>query len=246
MSTTNLNTQVRAIATAPLVVAAFDLDGTLTEGGSVFGWLCAVAGRWRATFEVTRIAPRMLWAAIAGGSAADATKERLFTAVLGGAEADHVRAVSHEYAARHYRKHLRPVVKRQLEWHRSLGHRIVIVSASPEAYVRPLGHLLGVDEVLATRLEVDNDERLTGHYEGLNCRGFEKYSRLASWLRTTGVGDAPRSQPTLVAYGNSRGDLRLLRAADLGVNCGRLGPVSRLRSYPSIDAVAQAISPSAP
>ena len=27
-----------------VVVAAFDLDGTLTEGGSVFGWLRKVAG----------------------------------------------------------------------------------------------------------------------------------------------------------------------------------------------------------
>ena len=32
-----------------VVVAAFDLDGTLTEGGSVFAWLRAVAGNRVAT-----------------------------------------------------------------------------------------------------------------------------------------------------------------------------------------------------
>ena len=37
------------------VVAAFDLDGTLTEGGSVFPWLKSIAGRgrtWRAALSL--------------------------------------------------------------------------------------------------------------------------------------------------------------------------------------------------
>ena len=42
-------------AQSPPVVAAFDLDGTLTEGGSVFPWLKSIAGRgrtWRASLSL--------------------------------------------------------------------------------------------------------------------------------------------------------------------------------------------------
>jgi hypothetical protein len=46
-------------------------------------------------------------------------------------------------------------------------------------------------------------------------------------------------QPVLWAYGNSRGDLRLLNAADHGVDAGRLGPLGRLRRFPRLSAVAE-------
>ena len=44
----------------------------------------------------------------------------------------------------------------------------------------------------------------------------------------------------LWAYGNSRGDLRLLNAADHGVDAGRLGPLGRLRRFPRLSEVAAA------
>jgi phosphoserine phosphatase len=39
----------------------------------------------------------------------------------------------------------------------------------------------------------------------------------------------------LWAYGNSRGDLRMLRAADTGVNVGKLGALGRLRDFPGLE-----------
>jgi hypothetical protein len=41
----------------------------------------------------------------------------------------------------------------------------------------------------------------------------------------------------LWAYGNSRGDLRLLEAADHGVDVGRLGHFGRLRRFPRLSEV---------
>ena len=46
-----------------------------------------------------------------------------------------------------------------------------------------------------------------------------------------------RHAPVLWAYGNSRGDLRLLQAADHGVDAGRLGRYGRLARYPRLAAV---------
>lgn len=92
------------------------------------------------------------------------------------------------------------------------------MSASPDVYIREAGAILGADQVIATRLAVEGEGMLTGRYEWANCRGEEKLRRLRVWLDADGTGSGD-----LWAYGNSRGDLRLLSAADIGVNVGRLG-----------------------
>ena len=90
------------------------------------------------------------------------------------------------------------------------GDVIVIVSASFELYVEPLGRLLGVDGVLATRLATDAG-RFTGDLDGPNCRGPEKVRRLHAWLDEHHGG---RRAVELVAYGDSPGDRELLADAD--------------------------------
>jgi HAD superfamily hydrolase (TIGR01490 family) len=47
------------------------------------------------------------------------------------------------------------------EHHRE-GRKVVIISSAPEEVVGPLGEYLGVDEVIATRAEIDDDGNYTG------------------------------------------------------------------------------------
>ena len=49
-----------------------------------------------------------------------------------------------------------------IEYHRANNRLVVIVSASPAEIVEPLGRHLGVDRVIASRAEVDEDGRYTG------------------------------------------------------------------------------------
>lgn len=207
-------------------LAAFDFDGTLTDGGSVIGFLYALAGRRTVQSAALALAPRLAAAALVGGSAADEAKERLFERVLAGVPVDHFEEVSTRYGRQHVERHLRPEVRDRFDWHRLRGDRVVIVSASPVAYVGAAGDWLGADGVIATRLEVGEHGRLTGHYDGHNCRGEEKLRRLRLWVDESGT-----AQGRMWAYGNSRGDLRMLRAADIGVNVGRLGRLGRLGSF---------------
>jgi HAD superfamily hydrolase (TIGR01490 family) len=215
-------------------VAAFDFDGTLTSGGSVFPFLVALRGFWPVLRAVTALAPKLLRSALVGGTAADKTKEQLFTRLLGGLPVQQVDDRCIAFAAQHLARHLRGDARKRLEWHQRQGHHVVIVSASPECYVRYAGDLLKVDGVLATRLAVGGGGLLTGGYEGKNCRGAEKYARLVGHLRAHGLLGGGDDQPELWAYGNSRGDLRLLRAADHGVDAGLLGPLGRLRRFPRL------------
>jgi phosphatidylglycerophosphatase C len=226
-------------------VAAFDFDGTLTEGGSVYPFLVALRGPWKVWRVMARLSPRLVRAALTGGTAADDVKETLFTRLLGGLAVDEVNRRSAAFAEQHLAHHLRRDTQRRLEWHQRQGHHVVIVSASPECYVRPAGELLGVDGVVATRLDVGGGGLLTGGYEGKNCRGAEKYNRLLGHLRANGLLSNGGDQPELWAYGNSRGDLRLLGAADHGVDAGRLGPLGRLRRFPRLADVSRQVPPRA-
>jgi len=211
-------------------VAAFDFDGTLTDGGSVFEFLATVSGRSAVLLAAASLAPRLAHAALAGGTVADETKEALFERVLGGVDAGLVEQVGGEFASRHLAAHVRPEVRRRLDWHRGRGDLVVVVSASPDAYVRVAAERLAADGAIATLLEVDGAGRLTGRYQGANCRGEEKVRRLRLWMAEADVEDA-----SLWAYGNSRGDLRMLRAADTGVNVGRLGRFGALRDFAGLD-----------
>ena len=86
---TNLPTQPQAPATAgskspPPTVAAFDFDGTLTSGGSVLPFLVSLRGMWPVLRAVVALSPKLLRAALVGGTATDDTKEALFTRLLSG------------------------------------------------------------------------------------------------------------------------------------------------------------------
>jgi phosphatidylglycerophosphatase C len=221
---------------SPITVAAFDFDGTLTRGGSVIPFLVRVRGPVPVTLAVLRGLPRLVRAAIVGGRVADDAKQALFARLLSGLSEDRVDEVAAAFAADHVRRRARPEMRRLVDWHRSLGHRIVVVSASPECYVKVAAALLGADAALATRLQVGGG-LLTGQYEGQNCRGAQKYARLIGWMRTEGMLGPGSAQPVLWAYGNSRGDLRLLEAADHGVDAGRLGRLGRLRRFTRLTAV---------
>jgi HAD superfamily phosphoserine phosphatase-like hydrolase len=204
----------------------------------VFPFLVSVRGLIPVLRAVLRLSPSLIHAAIVGGTTADDVKEKLFTRLLAGMPAEELNRRCAAFAQQHLRRHLREDMRRRLDWHHDQGHYTVIVSASPECYVSPAGSELGVDGVVATRLAVGGGGLLTGGYEGKNCRGSEKYARLIGHLRA--VGPAPGSsgeQPILWAYGNSRGDLRLLEAADHGVDVGRLGRFGRLRRFPRLSEV---------
>lgn len=214
----------------PSTVAAFDLDGTLTEGGSVFPWLRHLSGSPALFRAASRLAGPLLVGAIRSGASADAAKERLFRALLAGRDYEEVLEISRQFELEHLAQKARPYALSRLNWHLEKGHDVVIVSASPQLYVDVVAQSLGATGALGTRLAVDPLGKLTGGYLGKNCRGSEKLRRLSEWIDER---DYP-SEPEIYAYGNSRGDKRMLRGATFGFNAGRLGYLGALRRFPRL------------
>ncbi len=190
---------------SPAVVAAFDVDGTLTTRDCVTPFLRRVAGR--------RLATTLLGHPVAVAEALlhrdrDRLKE-IACSALRGLDAKEVDRLGASFAREVASDILRDDTTARLRRHRELGHTVVLASASLDPYLVPLGELLDVDAVVCTRLERGSDGRLTGGLVGGNCRGPEKARRVREWLDGAGLAEAE-----LWAYGDSAGDTELLAAAD--------------------------------
>jgi phosphatidylglycerophosphatase C len=226
-----------AVANGPAakspVVAAFDFDGTLTRGGSVWKFLVAIAGRPKVIAAGLRDLPKILRAALAGGKANDSAKEALFLQVLAGRHVDTVSKQAADFGRSHFEKRRRSDVFARLRWHLDQGHQVVLVSASPEIYLAAVAVDLGTDGLIATRLEVGAGGELTGHFDGPNCRGPEKARRLREWVEKNAPG------AFVWAYGNSAGDLDMLSTADIGIDTGQLGRFGKLSGFPRFESVSR-------
>ena len=204
----------------PPVVAAFDVDGTLTTGDCVTPFLRRAAG--------TRLWTTLLRHPLALGAAAarrdrDRLKE-LACSALRGIESTEIEHLGEAFAREVGAGRLRDDTVARLRRHRELGHTVILASASLDPYLVPLGRSLGVDAVVCTVLERGRDGRLTGRLVGANCRGAEKARRVRGWLREHDLADAE-----LWAYGDSLGDDDLLALADrpLRVDGIRVDPEPR-------------------
>lgn len=185
-------------------VAAFDFDGTLTTRDTLLPFLARLAGRRRLASALAAQVRRYR-------SDQDAAKLDMIRRLTTGIDVDHLELMGRDYAVGlHHR--LRPDSMARLRWHRAQGHRLVIVSASLGAYLRPFGATLGFDEVMAVELDADAHGRLTGAVTGgVNTRGPEKARRLGGWI-TSVFGDT--ETPEIWAYGDTSGDDELLAMAD--------------------------------
>jgi len=192
------------VSTRP-VVAAFDVDGTITTRDCVTPFLLRAAGR---RLVLTLLGHPLALAAAAVHRDRDRVKE-LACSALRGLDGSTLDAVGVSFANEIASRWLRDDTVARLRRHRELGHRVILASASLDPYLVPLGRVLEVDDVVCTRLERGPDGRLTGRLVGANCRGGEKARRVAEWLQTKRLTDAE-----LWAYGDSRSDRELLDAAD--------------------------------
>lgn len=93
-----------------------------------------------------------------------------------------------------------------LKEHKKKGHKLYVISASIQEWVKPWCVQQGVDIVMGTQVEI-KDRRLTGRFLTKNCYGKEKVNRLLQ-------AEPNRSSYKLYAYGDSQGDKEILAFAD--------------------------------
>jgi phosphatidylglycerophosphatase C len=195
-----------------VVLAAFDVDNTLTRRDCVLPFLRAVGGsKVLLRAAAANALPLMMTAA--GHGDRDREKAALARAVFKGRDGVKVAEIGRRFAAEKIPDWLRPDTVGRLRWHQRQGHEVALVSASFGEYLHPVGAALGVQHVLCTELERDETGRLTGELVGPNCRGEEKVRRLVEIY-----ADRPSE---VWAYGDSHGDDAMLAWATNPTRVGK-------------------------
>lgn len=186
-------------------IAFFDFDDTLARGDSILPFLLYCIKRGIAPRrQLIKAAGAFLYWKLRPGQASRA-KSVTLSFLRGRTEdemADTARAFFRdEYLTRFYQDGLT-----ELWTLRSQGMKLVVVSASPDVYMRILPEFMPIDAVLSTRCEVGADGRYTGRV-GENCKGAEKVRRIEGYLRENQlVLDMKCSS----AYGDSPSDAEMM------------------------------------
>ena len=101
---------------------------------------------------------------------------------------------------------IRPKALTEIARLRQAGAEVVIVSASPENWIRPWADKMEV-KLLSTRLVI-KDDRLTGRIMDRNCHGEEKVRRIKEAYDLADYDE-------VYAYGDTKGDLPMLKLAKI-------------------------------
>lgn len=187
------------------VVAVFDFDGTLTTADSLLPFLREGAGAPRFWGKILLSLPVFAGLALRLLPNHDA-KERLLGTFLRDRPQDQLEAIAGRFATGRLARLLNPLAIERLRWHQGQSHRVILLSASPEIYLRVWGKQFGVEEIVATKLKFTGG-LATGRIAGRNCHGPEKVTRLTEHL-------AALNAWRIVAYADGASDRFLLAVAD--------------------------------
>lgn len=189
-------------------LAIFDLDGTLVRGDSFLPYLASYARRKGRLLPIV-IVPFVV--ALYGLRVLkDRTaKQLLIRAFLRGELRSDIEAHTAWFLDRWVKSRLKAGVLERLVEHQRSGDQVVLVSASPDVYVRSIGRMLGCHATISTAVRFSGDV-CEGSLEGPNCKGVNKVEAMKRHLG----GEIP--PPGSCAYGDSSSDLPLLRWVEHG------------------------------
>ncbi|TLT01303.1 HAD-IB family hydrolase [Aliarcobacter cibarius] len=185
-------------------IAFFDFDGTITTDDSLLKFIRFVVGDRKFLLGLTSLSPMLVLYKLKLIPNYKA-KQYMLSWFFKGISKDNFLNVANEYSLVHIHKILRPKAIQKIFWHKEQGHKVVIVSASLECWLKPWCEKNGL-ELLATKLEIRN-EIVTGKLLSKNCYGVEKVNRIKEFYDL-------EEYDYIYAYGDSSGDKHMLELAN--------------------------------
>lgn len=183
-----------------MTLALFDFDGTITCKDSLLPFTAFAKGKLKFYTGLICLAPLLLMNKL-GMVGAQKTKNIFITWFFKGESTGVFNDISTRYASGKIDAIVLKTAVEKINWHLQNGHRVIVVSASPEDYVQKWCGTMNI-KCIATRLQ-KLDDKLTGKIDGLNCKGAEKVRRI---LAEVSLADYQE----IYGYGNSSGDKEML------------------------------------
>ncbi|MBF0203412.1 MAG: HAD family hydrolase [Desulfamplus sp.] len=185
-------------------LALFDFDGTITTKDSLTDFIQYAVGKPSYYIGLFTLSP-MLTAYTLKLIPNHIAKENIITHFFKDWDAEQFQELAERYSREEIDKITRPKAMEKIRWHQEQGHKVVIVSASMECWVKAWCDINNID-LISTRLEIKN-KKLTGKFATKNCYGIEKVNRVQEAYDIS-------QYDHIYAYGDSRGDKELLALAD--------------------------------
>lgn len=181
-------------------LALFDFDGTITNKDSLLHFTAYANGKASLYAGMIILFPILILNK-AGLISAQYTKNRFLHFFFRNRDAEEFKKLCKNYAVTELKTIIRKSAFEKLDWHKQQGHRIVIVSASPENYIQPWCDALAI-ECIATKLLI-NKQFLKAEIDGLNCNAEEKKRRIQAVINTSDYEE-------IYGYGDTKGDKAML------------------------------------
>ena len=195
-------------------LALFDFDKTLSDRDTLFDFHSLHFGKSRVCAWALGHGFSLLGCPL-GWTDRGELKEHFLSHFWRGVPYEEFARAARKYSLEDMPRVVRPRALKVLEEHLERGDRVLVISASIKEWLEPWCLAQGVDQVLATEMEV-REGVLSGALAIPNCRGPEKIRRLREILN-------PEEYSPIYAYGDSDGDREMLALADRPVYRWRSG-----------------------
>jgi phosphatidylglycerophosphatase C len=181
-------------------IAFFDFDGTITTKDTLLEFIKFSKGSF-AFYIGFLINMPYLVAYKAGFISNQKAKEKVLSYFFKGTALTEFQDYCERFAAQCLPSLLRPKALAEINNFIKAGVEVVIVSASPENWIKPWTNDMQL-ELVATRLQIVNNH-LTGKIFECNCHGEEKVRRIREHYILDNYSE-------IFAYGDTKGDLPML------------------------------------
>ena len=185
-------------------LALFDFDGTITWQDSFVHFVLFATGKRRSLAGFLRHLTLISGFKL-GIYPSSKVKERFFRYFFKGVTSERLDELCERFCAEVIPCLVKNDALERINWHIRRGDRVVVVSGSFEVCLRPWCRAMSLD-LIGTRVEI-KDGVVTGSFESPNCIGSEKIRRIAELFDKRNYG-------RVYGYGNSRGDLEMLKWSD--------------------------------
>lgn len=187
-----------------MIISLFDFDGTITTNDSLIRFIRFVVGDAKFLWGMILLSPMLVTYKLKLIPNYKA-KQMMLSYFFKGMNEHKFQKVAEIYSLEHIDTILRPKAMEKIEWHKEQGHKVVIVSASIECWLKPWCDKNGLD-LIATKIQI-KDGIVTGKLLSKNCYGIEKVNRINKAYNLSNYS-------YIYAYGDSPGDKELLNLAD--------------------------------
>jgi phosphatidylglycerophosphatase C len=185
-------------------IALFDFDGTITTKDSLVDFIQFALGKAAYYFGLLLLSP-MLTSYKLKLIPNYIAKEKLLKRFFKDWDTDHFQKLADKYSIEEIDKIIKPSAMEKIKWHQSQNHKVVIVSASIECWLKKWCQSNNID-LISTRLESING-KLTGRLATKNCYGIEKVNRIKEQYDLNDFD-------YIYAYGDSASDKEMLELSD--------------------------------